>query len=393
MGSLPPMICPEIQMPTICRIRLGKWIGLGMVIVYSAFPGFAQPAPDAVVKWELPIGCVSDSSPAVADDGTIYFGTWKGGLWAVSPDGHRRWTFEAGSEIKSAPAIGKVGDIYFGSRDRWVYALKSDGKLRWKFLTGGWVDASPALASDGTVCVGSWDGSFYALSPNGQKKWTFKTGGPIVSSAAIGKSGTVFFGSHDGCLYALTSAGEKRWEYPTGGPVLSSPALGADGAVFFTSVQGWLYALNEDGSLRWRLRTLSPTESSPVLGPDGNIYLGVNRELWAVSPAGQKLWAKRDEEMIDAAPMMLSDQSVCYVSRYGMLQAVRCQEEGKQLNWKFYLYGHEASSPGIGRDGSIYVGGKWTNMYALDFQVPLAKSPWPKFRGNARNTGNAADER
>jgi hypothetical protein len=29
---------------------------------------------------------------------------------------------------------------------------------------------------------------------------------------------------------------------------------------------------------------------------------------------------------------------------------------------------------------------------ALPNGVPLARTPWPRFRGNARNTGNALDQ-
>ena len=50
-------------------------------------------------------------------DGTIYFGTFNGRLWAVNPNGTKKWVFRAGREIKSSPAIGADGIIYFGCRD------------------------------------------------------------------------------------------------------------------------------------------------------------------------------------------------------------------------------------------------------------------------------------
>src|SRR5205085_3666549 len=108
-------------------------------------------------KWSLRIDASSETCPAIAPDGTLYFGTFVGRLWAVRPDGSPKWTFRAGSEIKSSPAVASDGTIYFGSRDRKCYALRPDGKKKWEFSTGAWVDSSPAVAADGTVCLGSWD--------------------------------------------------------------------------------------------------------------------------------------------------------------------------------------------------------------------------------------------
>jgi len=111
-------------------------------------------------EWSLGTSTWSDTCPAIAQDGTIYFGTFTGRLWAVRPNGSRKWIFRAGLEIKSSPGIGADGTIYFGSRDHKFYALRPNGEERWEFLTGGWVDSSPALAKDGTICFGSWDKNF-----------------------------------------------------------------------------------------------------------------------------------------------------------------------------------------------------------------------------------------
>src|SRR6266446_6545128 len=73
-------------------------------------------------EWAFDTRTSSESCPAVAPDGTIYFGTFTGRLWAVGPDGSRKWIFRAGLEIRTAPALGSDGIIYFGSRDRKCYA-------------------------------------------------------------------------------------------------------------------------------------------------------------------------------------------------------------------------------------------------------------------------------
>ena len=346
-------------------------------------------------EWTLGIRSSSDSAPAVGTDGTIYVGTWRGELWAIKPDGTQKWVFPAGNEIKSSPAISLDGTVYFGSRDRKFYAVGFDGKKRWEFLTGGWVDSSPALASDGTVYFGSWDKNFYALSPEGKKRWQFATPGVIDSSPAIGIDGTIYFGSHDRKFYALAPDGRKKWEFATGGPIVSSPALNRDQCVYFTSVDGCLYALNLDGSLRWRLRTGGITESSPVIGPDGTMYVGVLEFPWAISADGHKKWGRSDCEgnPFDSSPVILADGSICWVSRAGMLH--RCKPDGWGLEDLYYLYGYGWGSPAVGPTGDIYVpdcGAAWgCGFTALRAGAALARTPWPKFRGNARNTGNILD--
>jgi outer membrane protein assembly factor BamB len=342
---------------------------------------------EATNEWVLNIGSPSDACPAISPDGTIYVGTFLGRLWAVNPNGTKKWVFRAGREIKSSPAVGSDGTIYFGSRDRKFYAVGPDGKLKWTFNTGAWVDSSPALAQDGMVYFGSWDKNFYALNPDGGKLWQFATSGPVVSSPAIGEDGTVYFGSHDAILYALTPEGRKLWEFKTGGPIISSPALDWEGRIYFTSVDGFLYVLNGDGSLRWKLQAASIREGSPVVGLDGLVLIAANDEMWAVTPEGQKKWA-RGKDAMDSTAAVAADGSVIFVYRGG--QVANCDHD-INLRWTHFVYPVGCGSPAIGASGTIYLPGRWFGLVAIQSASPLAGTPWPKFRGNARNTGNLSD--
>ena len=342
--------------------------------------------------WACALHDSSDSSPGLGAEGTIYFGSFDGKLWALNPDGSCRWIFTAGREIRSSPAIGADGTIYFGSRDRNLYALSPQGKRTWAFATGDWVDSSPALAADGTIYFGSWDKRFYALTPEGHVKWQFQTAGPIDSSPAVGRGGMIYFGSHDGKFYALNPDGTRLWAFATGGPIISSPALSQDGDVFFTSVDGYFYALDLTGGLRWRLRTGGITDSSPVIGPDGTLYVGVNTNLWAVLPNGTKQWDQPDLELIEASPLALADNTVCFLTQRGLLINLDAQ---RHWHWTCWLSAHGHSSPVLSPEGVIYIFGSeplGRALYALPAKVPLARSPWPKFRGDAQNTGRLREE-
>jgi outer membrane protein assembly factor BamB len=362
-------------------------------LTLQALIGSAVQEPFKLTNaWTVAIASAVDSSPALAADGTIYFGTFDGKLRALTPDGARKWVFRTGREIHSSPAIGTDGTVYFGSRDQKLYAVQGDGKKAWEFVTGGWVDSSPALGSDGTVYCGSWDRSFYAIQPNGAKKWQFNTEGEITSSAAIDTDGAVYFGSYDKKLYALDASGAKKWEFATQGAVISSPALDSRG-IYFTSVDGFLYALNPDGSLRWKLHTGGVYDSSPVVGPDGTIFVGANTNLWSVTPEGKKLWERDAGGVMDNSATVLANDELLFISRQGQILGIG---RDRFLRWEYYVYGQGYSSPAVGPEGDIYLPTHVGPSPSLDFSrfrgvAPLAKSAWPKFRGNPRNTGNLKD--
>ncbi|HSH15335.1 MAG TPA: PQQ-binding-like beta-propeller repeat protein, partial [Verrucomicrobiae bacterium] len=110
----------------------------------------------------------------MAADGTIYFGNIgaflpeigirKGRLYALHPNGQLKWSFLADGEINSTPAIAADGTIYFGADDWHVYALNPNGTLRWKYWTLGKVQNGLSIGFDGTVYATSV--GLYALFEN-----------------------------------------------------------------------------------------------------------------------------------------------------------------------------------------------------------------------------------
>jgi hypothetical protein len=154
-------------------------------------------------------------------------------------------------------------------------------------------------------------------------------------------------------------------------------------------VDGYFYALNSQGALKWKLKTGGITESSPVIGRDGRIYVGVNSALWAISPDGKKKWEQSyGADLIDAAPLALEDGTVCFVSRGGLLVNLGSPS---QYNWVYDQKWYGTGSPTIGRDGKIYTMGNIVGtgilFCAIQSDVRLAQSPWPKFHGTIRGTG------
>jgi outer membrane protein assembly factor BamB len=105
--------------------RFARVLVMFLAIASGQLPSGAE-ARVLTNAWSFMISAPCDSSPAIGDDGTIYFGVWNGDFRAFSPDGSPKWVFRAGREIKSSPAIGRDGTLYFGSRDRKLYAVGAD---------------------------------------------------------------------------------------------------------------------------------------------------------------------------------------------------------------------------------------------------------------------------
>ena len=82
----------------------------------SPFTGPKQPD----LKWRFRTDNKVYSSPVLAADGTIYFASRDGSLYAARANGEYLWDYMTDGEILSSPAIGPDGTIYIGSQDNWL---------------------------------------------------------------------------------------------------------------------------------------------------------------------------------------------------------------------------------------------------------------------------------
>jgi outer membrane protein assembly factor BamB len=244
---------------------------------------------DAIRRaWSYPLGTKPGQGLSLGDDGTIYVPAYKT-LDAVAPGGERRWSI-ATDGVSFAPAIAPDGTVYFGTSAAFM-AVDRSGAVRWILPNSGKrVSTSPAIGPDGTVYVASSDSILHAVDPAGQERWEFKAGGRLWSPV-VARDGTLLIGANDGYLYALGPDGKERWVYRTGGAIQSTPAIGADGAIYFGSEDQHLYALSPGGNLKWSLPLpLARAYSSPALGSDGTVYIGGDG-LHAVDASGRLRWS------------------------------------------------------------------------------------------------------
>jgi outer membrane protein assembly factor BamB len=126
--------------------------------------------------------CAMRGSPAVAADGTIYVGTTdrvpRPVMYAVRPNGTVRWTFlppdlsveisAANSDIFSSPALGNDGTLFFGHEAQRLYAVSAEGGgLRYAVRTETITQivwSSPVITSTGTLLISDVTGRVYAIT-------------------------------------------------------------------------------------------------------------------------------------------------------------------------------------------------------------------------------------
>jgi outer membrane protein assembly factor BamB len=93
----------------------------------------------------------------VAADGTVYFGSDDGCLYAVTSDGRQKWVYPTSHPIRKSPALGSDGLVYFTSEDWYLRAVDTSGALVWDYVLALYT-GSPAIAPDGVVWLTTGEG-------------------------------------------------------------------------------------------------------------------------------------------------------------------------------------------------------------------------------------------
>ena len=173
-------------------IRLPQWDAQGMQLSGFTTAGYIPEAP------------------AVGPDGTIYFGSWDGHLYAAAPDGRLRWAIDLKDRVTSAPAVSADGRVLVCTYEGALCAVRA---VAGRPMLDWWVPAnarysSPLISADGKVYVGTLDGKLraYALA-NGRLLGELALGsGWIYASPVPGADGLLYVGGSDGFLRAIEAA-------------------------------------------------------------------------------------------------------------------------------------------------------------------------------------------
>ncbi len=340
------------------------------------------------ILWSYPVRYDIRSSPAVSDDGVIYFGADDDYLYAIDREGVFIWKFDCSNIVYPSPTIGKDGTVYIAAGNKYIYAVNKNGEELWRKEISGGCYSSPAVDQNGTVYIGDSDGVLHAIAPNGETLWTYQVADEIRSSPSIGYSGTIYFGSDDRSIYAINHDGSLKWSFKTEGFVRSSPALDEQERVYVGSFDGNLYVLNKNGALLWNYDTDSQIRSSPSIYRDGTVYIGsFDGKLHALDQLGNKEWTYAVEEgpFWSSSPAIGEDGTV-YIGTWE--KRILAIDSKGNLKWQLETEDYIKSSPVIDGNGALYIGTYGANLLSIatDSKGLSLDSPWPMFRKDAKHT-------
>ena len=321
-----------------------------------------------VIKWIFEADWMFDTCPSIDDNGTIYIASWNN-LYAIYSNGTEKWRWKGDFE-SSSPALAEDGTIYIGSNDKKLYAFYTNGTLKWSFIVDYNIKGAPIIGEDGTIYFTVWSGLydnqglFFAVSPNGTEKWHYKADFYVQSSPAIGHDGTIYFASHV-YLYSFNPNGTLNWNKKIGDQnfvFLGSPTIGDDGTIYIPRGPGPLYAINPNGTTKWTCDIAWGSCKTPVIDKDGTIYIGDNR-FHAIYPNGTKKWVYTPDgnqwHEIDSKTYAISDDGTIYIGTKdedGNGYLIALDYNGTEL-WRQWIHNERVlSAPIIAPDGTVYIG-------------------------------------
>lgn len=261
-------------------------------------------------------------------------------------DGTLKWKMKLGPGGDAVPpnsvAIKSNGVIFVGSGTK-VRALKADGTVKWsKRYTN---IQGPALSPDGKTVYVAGNNKVMALkAKNGEKRWKYAMGDSTLFGPTISPDGVIYQGSWDGYLYALKPDGTLKWKYQTEGANSYPPSVDEKGIVYLgagdshAGPDGNVYAIKKNGSLKWKYDTGTERAGSPAINEDGLIIIPAAPNLIALNADGSLAWSVGPMQPLDAHDV----------------RAVAADDVAGII------------TPGIGPDGTIYIGNSEGVITALD---------------------------
>lgn len=358
------------------------------------------------IRWALQIMAGSlDAPPIVGADGTVYV-TARNRLVAINGStGAKRWEYAPDGVygMQAAPTLGSNGLVYvtavlaLPSQDGIVVAVHSDtGREAWRSgrIGGGNTGFSSPTIESGRVFVYSGGQLSAVDAKTGLLRWKVDRQGNVPSSPAV-RNGLVVIDNGMSLMAYKADDGTLAWSmdhgsssFPKDGPEplgqASSPCIASDGTVYTVGASNLgrygdcVFAVElSTGQLKWvgylddQDGTSISAGGAPAIGRNGNVYVvgngGFGSRLIEFEPATH-LWTGRTWMTgLTACSPGIDGSGTIFAGAGKTLYAIGPGFKGEK--WEVSVGpdggGYFASSPAIGQDGTIFVGGTDGKLYAI----------------------------
>lgn len=213
------------------------------------------------------------------------------------------WSRAVNGAVFGTPAIAGNGTLYFGTGNWYAYAVRPNSyraksgawpvSVKWYTKCTGPVRNTPLVSTDGHVYFSDDNGVIYAFDEYGAREWTFSAG-PMRGGLALHPNGYLLAATNSGYLLFIRPTGDLFKSYKIASTSLSTPAVrgadiymtGADGAIYLAT-GGWSWVDETDpdfpdepkGHYEWGggflgRRDIGGRLTAPVLDRNGLVYVG-----------------------------------------------------------------------------------------------------------------------
>ena len=360
----------------------GLALGPSGVLYARDYRTIVAIALDGSVLWrsELPV-FIYGHAPAIAPDGTIYYGFVPaalvkpgGGVIALSGDGAIKWIFRNADHLPPevyglgcvhwGVALDSEGTIYFRAEytDSPMYAVWPDGTLKWRVSTISGREPSVSMKGIGTpVLVGD-----------------------TLAVVAQRRDSVVAVDTRDGTLrWSRSLPGSSGYRDP-------SPAVDFAGNIYIARADS-LSAFSSTGDVLWSRALSRPAYSSGPTLPYSYLYLATDSGgVTVMTHDGQPVAEFGSPGHYYHSAATLGENGVLYVAGHDTLYsyasdgAVRYRVPVHHTAYAQFSQG----GPVIGPDGTVYFRAWGHGVVAIrDTVGPASTAPWPMLGGGPTRRG------
>ncbi len=295
---------------------------------------------------------------------------------AVGAPLQRAAAYACDSAVSGSPVVRDDGCVLVGARDVKLYCLEPDLK------SAVWVAdltpygstiyySTPALDDSGNAYM-TTDRRLVKVSRGGAVLWSWPPNNSLTirHSPVISPNDTVYFACYSDSLYAVTPQGTLAWSQPLANSVNSAPAVGLNQDILVATTRGgapwYLRSYYPNGGNHWYYELAGDADfATPAVGPDGTIYVGANRNLYAIRADGILRWRDSLTARVQSCPA-IANESTLYVVAGTRLY---CINTDSTVRWRRSIGGsNNYSSPVVDAQGNVYVAngdGANTTFYCI----------------------------